>query len=81
MILESFKELYPEHIDDINFVFFDEIQNVKDWEIGIRRIYDTKKFRIFLTGSSSKLLSKEIATQLRGRAITFEIFPFHLKNF
>ncbi len=80
MILESFKELYPEHINDMNFVFFDEIQNVKDWEIGVRRIHDTRKFRIFLTGSSSKLLGKEIATQLRGRAINFELLPFSFRE-
>jgi len=81
LIFEAYRELYPDYSNKVNYIFFDEIQNVKDWEIGIRRIYDTKKFRIFLTGSSSKLLSKEIATQLRGRAITFEIFPFSFKEF
>ncbi|MBC7195445.1 MAG: AAA family ATPase [Caldisericia bacterium] len=81
LIFEAYRELYPDYSKRINYIFFDEIQNVKDWEIGIRRIYDTKKFRIFLTGSSSKLLSKEIATQLRGRAINYEIFPFSFKEF
>lgn len=80
-ILESYRELYPEHRDKTNFIFFDEIQNVKDWEIGVRRIYDTKKFKIFLTGSSSKLLSKEIATHLRGRAVNFEVLPFSFREF
>ena len=79
-ILESYRELYPEYRNKINFIFFDEIQNVKDWEIGVRRIYDTMKFNIFLTGSSSKLLSKEITTHLRGRAINFEILPFSFKE-
>lgn len=81
IILESYYELYPELKDKTNFVFFDEIQNVTDWEIGVRRIYDTRKFNIFLTGSSSKLLSKEIATHLRGRAINFEILPFSFTEF
>ena len=49
--------------------------------MGVRRIHDTKIFKIFLTGSSSKLLSKEIATQLRGRAINYEISPFSFKEF
>jgi len=80
LILESYRELYPENRNKINFIFFDEIQNVKDWEIGIRRIYDTRKFNIFLTGSSSKFLSKEIATNLRGRAINFEVLPFSFKE-
>jgi predicted AAA+ superfamily ATPase len=80
LILESYRELYPEQRNKNNFIFFDEIQNVKDWEIGIRRIYDTRKFNIFLTGSSSKFLSKEIATNLRGRAINFEVLPFSFKE-
>lgn len=80
LILESYRELYPEHANKINFIFFDEIQNVKDWEIGIRRIYDTRKFNIFLTGSSSKFLSKEIATHLRGRAVNFEVLPFSFRE-
>jgi len=80
LILESYRELYPEHQDKTNFIFFDEIQNVSGWEIGVRRIHDTRKFTLFITGSSSKLLSKEIATHLRGRAITFEILPFSFRE-
>jgi predicted AAA+ superfamily ATPase len=80
LILEAYRELYPGHGMKNNYFFFDEIHNVKDWEIGVRRVYDTKRFQIFLTGSSSKLMSKEIATQLRGRAIIFEIFPFSFRE-
>jgi predicted AAA+ superfamily ATPase len=80
LILEAYRELYPERGREKNYFFFDEIHNVKDWEIGIRRIHDTKRFQIYLTGSSSKLMSKEIATQLRGRAIRFEIFPFSFRE-
>lgn len=80
LILEAYRELYPEHMRETSYVFLDEIQNVADWEIGVRRIYDTRRFRVFLTGSSSKLLSREIATQLRGRAINFEILPFSFRE-
>lgn len=80
LILQAYRELYPEHMKKTNYLFLDEIQNVKDWELGVRRVYDTKKFRIFLTGSLSKLLSKEIATQLRGRALGFEILPFSFRE-
>ncbi|MEW6676102.1 MAG: ATP-binding protein [Nitrospirota bacterium] len=80
LILQAYRELYPEHLKKHNYLFLDEIQNVKDWELGVRRIYDTRRFRIFLTGSSSKFLSKEIATQLRGRAISFEILPFSFRE-
>lgn len=79
-IMEGYWELYPQHRDKINYLFLDEIQNVKDWELGIRRIYDTKKFNLFITGSSSKLLSQEIATDLRGRAVGFEVLPFSFKE-
>lgn len=80
MILEGYRELYPELKDKTNFIFFDEIQNVSGWEVGIRRIHDTRKFHIFITGSSSKLLSKEISTHLRGRAVGFEILPFSFRE-
>lgn len=79
-LLEAYFELYPFLKDETNFAFFDEIQNVKDWERSIRRIYDSRNFRIFLTGSSSKFLSKEIATSLRGRAINYELLPFSFKE-
>ena len=81
LIFDAYRELYPNYSNKTNYLFFDEIQNVKEWEIGVRRIHDTKIFKIFLTGSSSKLLSKEIATQLRGRAINYEISPFSFKEF
>jgi len=80
LILEAYQELHPEYREETNYIFLDEIQNVKDWEIGIRRLYDTRRFRIFLTGSSSKLLGKEIATQLRGRALSYELLPFSFKE-
>lgn len=79
-LLEAYFELYPSLKNKINFAFFDEIQNVKDWEKSIRRIYDSQNFRIFLTGSSSKFLSKEIPTSLRGRAINYELLPFSFKE-
>lgn len=79
-ILESYRELYPQHIKRTAYLFADEIQNVKDWEHAMRRIHDTRKFNIFLTGSSSKLLSREIATELRGRAVSYGILPFRFRE-
>ncbi len=61
-------------------LFFDEIQNVKNWERVIRELYEMKKYEIYVTGSSSKLLSKEIATSLRGRTISYMIFPLSFKE-
>ncbi len=63
------------------YLFLDEIQNVQNWDMWIRRIYDTQKnIHIILTGSSSKLLSSEISTKLRGRTLTTEILPLSFKE-
>ncbi len=61
--------------------FFDEIQEISGWEKFVRRIYEKNKAKIFLTGSSSKLLSKEIATALRGRTLSYQLLPFSFKEF
>ncbi|WP_319507190.1 ATP-binding protein [uncultured Methanolobus sp.] len=73
--IEAYFELYPENMGKTLYFFFDEIQNITGWEIFVRRIHDTTDTRIFVTGSSSKLLSKEIATSLRGRTIPFYLYP------
>lgn len=67
---------YPHLRDRSCAFFFDEIQNIPGWEQFIRRLLDTENIHICLTGSSAKLLSREIATSLRGRSIATEIFPF-----
>jgi predicted AAA+ superfamily ATPase len=63
------------------YLFLDEIQNVRDWDKWVRRVYESGKFKIFISGSSSKLSSKEIATALRGRSIDFIVFPFSFREF
>jgi len=75
-LIEAFYTLYPENHEIKCYLFLDEIQNVQDWATVIRRLYDSKHVEIFLTGSSSKLLSKEIATSLRGRSLACEIWPY-----
>lgn len=59
-------------------LFFDEIQLVDGWERFVRRLVDTEPAHVCVTGSSAKLLSREIATSLRGRSLTTELFPFSL---
>lgn len=80
LIIESYYELYPDNKNQIYF-FFDEIQNIQNWEKFVRRIYDTISKNIVITGSSSKLLSKEIATSLRGRSISYELFPLTFNEY
>ena len=80
-ILDVYYSKYPENRNQTSYFFFDEIQRIDQWEIFIRRLIDTENVQIYLTGSSSKLLSKEIATGLRGRSLTIEIFPFSFYEF
>mgnify|MGYP001577907583 FL=1 len=80
-ILQSFRELHPKLEMSDCYFFFDEIQEVEGWEKFISRIYSSISQHIFITGSSSKLLSKEIATALRGRTITFEVYPLSFSEF
>ncbi len=62
-------------------LFFDEIQNLKHWQTLVRTLIDTGEFNIFISGSSSKLLSREIATELRGRTLSYILLPFSFKEF
>lgn len=80
-LLDEFYTLYPENHDKECFFILDEIQNVPQWEITVRRFFDTKKVDIYLTGSSAKLLSKEIATSLRGRSLATEMWPFSFNEY
>lgn len=80
-ILEAYYELHPQKREERIYLFFDEIQQVENWELFVRRLYDTLDARIFITGSSSRLLSAELATALRGRTITYEIFPFSFSEY
>ncbi len=81
-ILDAYFELYPEFIDSEDIVFyFDEIHEIDGWEKFIRRLIDKEKVKIFISGSSSKMLSKEIASCLRGRTINIEVFPFSFTEY
>lgn len=80
-LIDTFYTIYPENHDQTCYFFFDEIQNVEEWQMVLRRYYDTKNVKLYITGSSAKLLSKEIATSLRGRSIATEIWPFSFKEF
>ena len=67
---------------DKYYLFFDEIQNVENWEITINSFKAEYKenISIFITGSNSDLLSSELATHLAGRYVSFQVFPFTFKE-
>lgn len=82
VIAEAYYSLYPEKKNTEKvYCFFDEIQAVPGWEPFVDRMMRTEKCEVYLTGSSARMLSKEIATQMRGRALSWEMFPFSFREF
>jgi len=83
-LLEKIYKVYREKINPSDKVYFfiDEIQNIEGFEHYLRTHCDSENnIKFIITGSNSKLLSKELATLLTGRTLTFEIFPFSFKEF
>jgi len=80
-ILDAYMELYPDIAPGNIYLFFDEIQELPNWEKYIRRLYDSVTSKIFLTGSNAKMLSQELATSLRGRSLAFEMMPLSFSEY
>ena len=80
-LLNVYYAQVPEAAAEPCRLYFDEIQRVPGWELFVRRLLDEGRCHITLTGSSSKLLSREIATSLRGRALSTEVFPFSFREY
>ena len=74
-------EMFPGAARQKCWYFLDEIQDVDGWELYARRLLDSRLVQLCLTGSSSKLLSREIATQMRGRALDVEVFPLSFPEY
>ena len=74
-LLEVMIELYGKQ----KTFYFDEIQNIAGWERFVRRLYE-QGYKIFITGSNAKLLSRELGTHLTGRYIQFEIYPLSFRE-
>jgi len=81
LIFDAYRELYPAQDLSRVYLFFDEIQELPDWEKFVRRVTDTISRRVVITGSNSRLLSRVIATSLRGRGMTFEILPLSFAEY
>lgn len=74
--LEVLKEIEP----DFNHLLLDEVQNIEGWELFVNRL-KRRGYNIIVSGSNSKLLSKELATHLTGRHFSIELYPFSFKEF
>ncbi len=70
-------QVYPQ---GRTYLFLDEIQNVPEWERWVRARNETENLKIFITGSSSKLMSPELASLLTGRHINFKVHPLNLSE-
>jgi uncharacterized protein len=80
-LVEEHYRRFP-HLRDSKRVtwFFDEIQLVPGWEVVVRRLIDSERVEIFVSGSSAKLLSREVATSMRGRGLEAIVFPFSFRE-
>jgi predicted AAA+ superfamily ATPase len=81
-ILEEYYRQFPKFRQRAEVTWcLDEIQLVPGWERFVRRILDSEKAEVFLSGSSARLLSREVATSMRGRAMETVITPFSFREF
>lgn len=80
-VVDAFFVMYPEARSEGVFLFFDEVQEVPDWGTALRRMVDSLKATIYVTGSSSKMLSAELSSAFRGRSISRELFPMSFSEF
>jgi len=82
-LIDDFYKTYIEILnpDEIPFIFLDEVHNVPNWERWVRTMDELKKAKIVISGSSSKLLSGELATVLTGRHLDIFTFPLSFEEF
>jgi len=84
--VDDFEKLYQlyqelENPKGKKYLFFDEIQNVAEWERWINRLYEFEDVKIFITGSNASLISSSISTSLTGRNRQINLYPFSFKEF
>ena len=76
LVLECHQEMYGKR----PMLFLDEIQNIDGWQKFARNLAD-RKYSVFITGSNTKMLSKEIMSDLGGRYIPVEVYPFSFTEY
>ena len=75
LVMRTLDEVYPNY----EYLLLDEVQNLKDWDIWISKLYRRGK-NLVITGSNAKMLSSEMATVLTGRYLQVEMLPFSLSE-
>ncbi|MGD2092752.1 MAG: ATP-binding protein [Candidatus Aminicenantes bacterium] len=81
LIIELYFRLYQPDVNKKIFLLFDEIQHIPHWDRWINRLFEQKKYKIFITGSNASLLKEETGQLLSGRTISIEIFPLSFKEY
>jgi uncharacterized protein len=82
LVVEEYYRLAPDWRNQRRAtLFLDEIQTVPGWEAFARRLLDSENLDLFLSGSSAKLLSREVATSMRGRAVEVVVTPFSFREY
>lgn len=82
LIEDAYYGLYPEFTKDKNVWFFlDEVQGIKNWGGGVAHLMEAHPCHVIITGSSAKMLSTDIADELRGRSISQRLFPLSFSEF
>lgn len=77
LLIECYQEMFGMRKP---WVYLDEIQSIEGWEKFVRRLADSK-YRVMVTGSNAKMLSRQVATTLGGRFVIREIFPFTWREY
>ncbi len=86
LVIAAYMELYPGQSIKEVYMFFDEIQLIKDWEYFILRLFKSYCKNIYICGSNATMLSTELSSALRGYPLEFPVFPLsfaeycHFKN-
>lgn len=82
MVLEELIETYKEYYQtELTYLFFDEVQNITSWEKAVRKLRDLGQYKIFISGSSSKLLGSEFASLLSGRHLSYQLLPLSFAEY
>ena len=75
LVMRTLDEVYPGY----EYLLLDEVQNLKDWDVWVSKLYRRGK-NLVITGSNAKMLSSEMATVLTGRYLQVEMLPFSLSE-
>ena len=81
-IADAYFSMYPELYNDSNVYFIlDEIEMLQSWGAGISGLLDSHPVKVLITGSSGKMLSHDIGTELRGRCLEYPFYPLSFEEF